>query len=114
MPIIAAGERLHSKRFQPPDSDFETDVLNNRYFMRPVAIAVPETGYHSRDMLDTEAKDVSTSYNNPPAGVLLSIMDNFVKEPSAAVYLHWHCAAAGNLPLDLEVRSRGKRTVAWC
>ena len=73
----------------------ETDFQNNWYFVRPDGIAVPEAGYHSRDMLDTDAEDVSTLYNNPPAGVLnppagalLSVAENFVKEPPAPVYLH--------------------------
>ncbi|MCH7854779.1 MAG: DUF222 domain-containing protein [Proteobacteria bacterium] len=73
----------------------ETDFQDNWYFVRPDGIAVPEAGYHSRDMLDTDAEDVSTLYNNPPAGVLnppagalLSVAENFVKEPPAPVYLH--------------------------
>ena len=68
----------------------ETDFQNNWYFVRPDGIAVPEAGYHSRDMLDTDAEDVSTLYNNPPAGALMSVAENFVKEPPAPVYLHLH------------------------
>ena len=73
----------------------ETDFQDNWYFVRPDGIAVPESGYHSRDMRDTDAEYVSASYNNPPAGVLkapagalLSVAENFVKEPPAPVYLH--------------------------
>ena len=66
----------------------ETDFQDNWYFVRPDGIAVPETGYHSRDMLDTDAEDISTSYNKAPAGALLSVAENFVKEPPAPVYLH--------------------------
>jgi len=66
----------------------ETDFQNNWCFMRPDGIAVPEAGHHSRDMLDTDTDDVSTSYNNPPAGALLSVAENFVKELPAPIYLH--------------------------
>ena len=66
----------------------ETDFQDNWCFMRPDGIAVPETGYHSRDMLDTETEEISDSYNNPPAGALLNGAENFVKEPLAPVYLH--------------------------
>ena len=66
----------------------ETDFQDNWIFLRPDGIAVPETGYHSRDMLDTDESEVSDPYNNPPAGALLSVAENFVKEPPAPVYLH--------------------------
>ncbi|MCH7854693.1 MAG: DUF222 domain-containing protein [Proteobacteria bacterium] len=66
----------------------ETDFQDNWIFLRPDGIAVPETGYHSRDMLDTDESEVSDPYNNPPAGALLSVAENFVKEPPALVYLH--------------------------
>ena len=66
----------------------ETNFQNNWCFIRPDGIAVPDTGYHSRDMLDTETGDISSSYNNPPAGALLSVAENFVKEPPAPFYLH--------------------------
>jgi len=56
--------------------------------LRPDGIAVPETGYHSRDMLDTDTGEISSPYNHPPAGALLSGVENFVKEPPAPVYLH--------------------------
>jgi len=32
-------------------------------------------------MLDTQTGELSSPYNNPPAGALLSIVENFVKEP---------------------------------
>jgi hypothetical protein len=66
----------------------ETDFQDNWYFMRPDGIAVPATGYHSRDLLDTETREISNLYNNPPAGALLSVTENFVKEPPVPVYLH--------------------------
>ena len=65
-----------------------TDFQGNWIFLRPDGIAVPETGYHSWDMLDTETGEISSPYNNPPAGALLSTAENFVKEPPAPVYLH--------------------------
>ena len=66
----------------------ETDFQDHWIFLRPDGIAVPETDYHSRDMLDTQTGEISTPYNNPPAGALLSVAENFVKEPPAPVYLH--------------------------
>ena len=66
----------------------ETDFQDHWIFLRPDGIAVPETGYHSRDMLDTQTGEISSPYNNPPAGALLSVAENFVKEPPAPVYLH--------------------------
>jgi len=65
-----------------------TDFQTNWFFIRPDGIAVPETGYHSRDMLDTDTRELSNPYNNPPAGALLSVAENFVKEPPVPVYLH--------------------------
>lgn len=66
----------------------ETDFQDNWTFMRPDGIAVPAAGYHSRDWLDTETGEISGLYGNPPAGALLNGVENFVKEPPAAVY--WH------------------------
>jgi hypothetical protein len=91
---------VHEGGFQ-----IETDFQDNWFFKRPDGIAVPEVGYHSRDMLDTEigeisnlhnnppagvleSGEISSPYNNPPAGALLSIAENFVKEPPPPVYLH--------------------------
>jgi len=65
-----------------------TDFQGSWIFLRPDGIAVPDTGYHSRDMLDTETGEISSAYNNPPAGALLSVAENFVKEPPVPVYLH--------------------------
>jgi Domain of unknown function (DUF222)/HNH endonuclease len=66
----------------------EKDFQGDWYFIRPDGIAVPETGYHSRDMIDIEDEEFSDLYNKTPAGALLSAAENFVKEPAAAVYLH--------------------------
>ena len=63
------------------------DTQDGWYFVRPDGIAVPEAGYHSRDMLDTRTEEFSRLYNNPPAGALLSVAENFVKEPPTPVYL---------------------------
>ena len=69
----------------------ETDFQDDWYFKRPDGIAVPETGYHSRDMLDTDTGEVPgtyDSYNPAPAGALLSAMENIAKELPAPAYLH--------------------------
>ncbi|MBT8108314.1 MAG: HNH endonuclease [Gammaproteobacteria bacterium] len=66
------------------DKDFE----DNWTFYRPDGIAVPDVGYHSRDWLDTETGEVSTAYDNPPAGGLLSVAERSAREPPAPVYLH--------------------------
>ena len=91
---------VHEGGFQ-----IETDFQDNWFFKRPDGIAVPEVGYHSRDMLDTdtgelsnllnkapagvlESGEISSPYNKAPAGALLSVAENFVKEPPVPVYLH--------------------------
>ena len=66
------------------DKDFNARWV----FYRPDGIAVPDVGYHSRDWLDTETGEVSTVYDNPPAGGLLSVAERSVSEPLAPVYLH--------------------------
>ncbi len=66
----------------------ETDFQDSWYFQRPDGIAVPETGYHSRDMLDTDTGEVFESYKPAPAGALLSDVENLVSEPPAPAY--WH------------------------
>jgi len=66
----------------------ETDFQGDWYFVRPDGIAVPETGYHARDMIDTEDGKFSGLYNKTPAGALLSVAENSVKEQPAPVYLH--------------------------
>jgi hypothetical protein len=66
----------------------ETNFQGNWYFVRPDGIAVPETGYHPRDIIDIEEDEFSDSYNKAPAGALLSAAENSVKEPPAPVYLH--------------------------
>jgi len=46
------------------------------FFRRPDGIAVPECGF------------VSSTYENPPAGGLLSALEKRVSEPTAPLYLH--------------------------
>jgi hypothetical protein len=52
------------------------DFLDNWAFFRPDGIAVPDVGY------------VSSLGENPPAGGLLSAVENAVKEPPPPQYLH--------------------------
>ena len=66
----------------------EKDLQDQWYFMRPDGIAVPPTGYHSRDMIDEDTGEVSSLYENPPRGGLLSMAENFVSELPPPAYLH--------------------------
>jgi hypothetical protein len=66
------------------DKDFNESWV----FYRPDGIAVPDAGYHSRDWLDNETGEVSTAYDNPPAGGLLSVAERSVREPPPPVYVH--------------------------
>jgi len=61
----------------------EKDFQDRWYFQRPDGIAVPRCGYHSADVLD-----ISSAYEIPPAGGLLSVAENTVSEPTAPAYLH--------------------------
>lgn len=63
----------------------EKDFQDRWYFLRPDGIAVPSCGYIKRDTVDD---DVSTAYENPPAGGLLSVAQKQVGEPPPPVYLH--------------------------
>ena len=62
----------------------DKDFADNWAFFRPDGIAVPGLGYRSQDMVDADIGDT----DNPPAGGLLSIMENLVNEPPPPVYLH--------------------------
>jgi hypothetical protein len=66
----------------------EKDFQDRWYFMRPDGIAVPPCGYDSRDLIDEETGEISGMYENPPAGALLSKLENSASEPPAPVYLH--------------------------
>jgi hypothetical protein len=61
----------------------EKDFQDRWCFVRPDGIAVPECGYHARDVLD-----ISEAYEIPPAGGMLSVAENKVSEPPAPMYLH--------------------------
>lgn len=61
----------------------DKDFQDRWFFVRPDGIAVPDCGYHFRDILD-----ISDAYEMPPAGGLLSVAKNNVSEPPAPMYLH--------------------------
>ncbi len=61
----------------------EKDFQDNWTFFRPDGIAIPDCGYHARDMLDDD-----TSYENPPRGGLLSAVEKLVNEPPPPHYFH--------------------------
>ena len=63
----------------------DRDFQDNWSFFRPDGIAVPDCGYHARDMLDD---GVSERYDNPPRGGLLSAMEILVNEPPPPNYFH--------------------------
>jgi len=63
----------------------EKDFQDRWYFVRPDGIAVPNCGYHERDIVDD---DLSAADENPPAGGLLSVAEELVREPPAPAYLH--------------------------
>jgi len=63
----------------------EKDFRDRWYFLRPDGIAVPNCGYHSRDVTD---EDHSDSYEIPPRGGLLSVAEKCALEPPAPIYLH--------------------------
>ena len=54
----------------------DRDYNDNWYFKRPDGIAVPQTGVFSR------------LYENPPAGGLLSVAEDMIKERPPPAYLH--------------------------
>ena len=60
----------------------ERDFRNRWYFVRPDGIAVPECGYSATDLVD------EGTYDNPPAGGLLSAVEKQVNEPRPPEYLH--------------------------
>jgi hypothetical protein len=62
------------------------DFQNRWFFMRPDGIAVPDSGYHSRDLFETS--NASATFDLPPAGGLLSTVDKHVSEPPMPIYLH--------------------------
>jgi hypothetical protein len=63
----------------------EKDFQDHWSFFRPDGIAVPDCGYHSRDMLDD---DIGERYDDPPRGGLLSAVEKLVNELPPPRYLH--------------------------
>ena len=49
---------------------------------------MPEAGYYALNMVDTDTTKISGLYNKAPAGALLSVVENLVKELPALVHLH--------------------------
>jgi len=73
----------------------ERDYQDQWFFKRPDGRAVPACGYHARDIMDDDIEEVSRQagprselFNNPPAGGLLTMADNFLSEPPSPTY--WH------------------------
>lgn len=71
---------LHEGGFRI-DKDFQ----GNWAFYRPDGIAVPDCGYHARDMVDD---DLEERCENPPRGGLLSAVEKLVNEPPPPEYFH--------------------------
>jgi Domain of unknown function (DUF222) len=61
------------------------DFQDRWTFYRPDGIAVPDCGYHGRDMLDD---DLDGPHSNPPRGGLLSAVEKLVNEPPPPAYRH--------------------------
>jgi len=92
----------HHKLVHEGGFAIERDYQDRWFFKRPDGRAVPPCGYNTRDTLDDDVGDISRQagprselFNNPPAGGLLTVADNFVSdlgpacgEPSPPVY--WH------------------------
>jgi len=69
----------------------EKDFQDRWSFMRPDGIAVPACGYSSQDMIDEDLYPKGTwsaAVEIPPAGGLLSKVENNVSEPPPPAYLH--------------------------
>jgi hypothetical protein len=63
----------------------ERDFQNKWCFVRPNGVAVPQCGYHSRDMID---EGTSSTIGIPPAGGMMRSSRNFAAEPPTPAYLH--------------------------
>ena len=63
----------------------DRDFQDHWTFFRPDGIAVPDCGYHSRDMVDD---DLGAQYDNPPRGGLLCVVERLVNEPPPPHYVH--------------------------
>ena len=78
----------HHKLVHEGGFAIERDYQNHWFFKRPDGRAVPTCGYSTRDTLDDDVGDISDLINNPPAGGLLTVADNFLSELPAPAY--WH------------------------
>jgi len=75
---------LHEGRFR-----IDRDFQDKWAFYRPDGIAVPECGYHARDMVDEDIGErIDDCTANPPRGGLLSAVEKLVNEPPPPRYLH--------------------------
>ena len=73
----------------------DKDFHDHWTFFRPDGIAIPDCGYHARDMLDDDIgyEDIvheghGERYENPPRGGLLSAVEKLVNEPPPPRYFH--------------------------
>jgi len=85
----------HHKLVHEGGFAIERDYQHRWFFKRPDGRAVPTCGYHARDIMDDDVKEISRQagprselVNNPPAGGLLTAAVNFLSEPPPPVY--WH------------------------
>jgi hypothetical protein len=92
----------HHKLVHEGGFAIQRDYQNHWFFKRPDGRAVPACGYHTRDIIDDDAEEISRRAgprselnNNPPAGGLLTAADNFLsdlgpacREPPPPAY--WH------------------------
>jgi len=68
----------------------DRDFQDRWTFFRPDGIAVPDCGYHGRDMVDESIvyEEPGERYNDPPRGGLLSAVEKLVNEPPPPLYFH--------------------------
>ena len=71
---------VHEGRFR-----IDRDYRDRWTVFRADGIAVPEVGYHSRDMVD---EDRGERHTNPPRGGLLKAVEKLVNEPAPPDYCH--------------------------
>jgi len=77
----------HHKLVHEDGFAIERDYQDRWFFKRPDGRAVPACGYHAQDIMDDYVGDVSRQagprselFNNPPAGGLLTVADNFLSD----------------------------------
>jgi hypothetical protein len=71
---------VHERGFR-----IDKDFRDRWTFYRPDGIAVPDCGYHARDLVDD---DMDAPNSNPPRGGLLSAVEKLVNEPPPPAYRH--------------------------